>query len=240
MRTIARPRPNAAVALQERTFRVLTVEDHPFVSDWLASKLADEGIQHVGNLTSPDRLPTEAVDRQAELVVMDISIPGSDAFAAAEDVRRASPGIKVVFLSASLNESHISASLHSGADGYFHKGDDPDEIIRGLRAVASGRAAFGTSVLETCPALKAVADKPLKHLRTFQLPQRTKIDQLTSREREVLRLIGRGLSRAEIADTLHRSPKTIDKHRASLMNKLNIHDRAQLVLFAVREGFVEA
>ena len=240
MRTVARSRNNTAVAVQERSFRVLTVEDHPFVSEWLASKLREDGIEYVGNLTSPDHLPTEARERNAELIVMDIAIPGADAFASAEDVRRAVPSIHIVFLSASLNESHICASLQSGADGYFNKGDEPDEIIRGLRSVAAGRAAFGSSVIETCPALKSVVDKPLKQLRTFRLPQTTKIDQLTSREREVLRLIGRGLSRAEIPDALHRSPKTIDKHRASLMNKLNIHDRAQLVLFAVREGFVEA
>lgn len=220
------------------SIRVLSVEDHGFVSDWLESQLEEAGIEFVGRLESADDLPWHAANRNANLVVIDVNLPGADPFASVEDLRRVRPEVKAAFLSASVSQHHVIAALKAGATGYFGKQDDPEKIIRGLRMVAAGRFAFGESVIEEFPELESLAERLPSALDDFDLDSRSKLGSLTPRELEVLRLLGRGMSRIEIAQTLHRSPKTIDKHRAAVMKKLDIHDRAELVLFAIREGVV--
>ncbi|HVP73154.1 MAG TPA: response regulator transcription factor, partial [Phycisphaerales bacterium] len=117
-----------------------------------------------------------------------------------------------------------------GASGYFLKTDSPAEILQGIREIASGRTAFSPAVQERLiTSRRAGANGPA-----------TPLQSLTPRELEVLRLIGQGLSRAEIARRLYRSLKTIDAHHTSIMRKLNIHDRAELTRYVIREGLAEA
>jgi DNA-binding NarL/FixJ family response regulator len=110
--------------------------------------------------------------------------------------------------------------------------EDTDTIIDGIRQVHDGQFCFSPKVQERCQPAKAGKRGKIE-------PPPSKLDTLTPREQEVLRMIGKGLSRAEIAETMCRSPKTIDGHRESIMEKLGIHDRAELVRFAIREGLVE-
>jgi len=233
-----------AQSSRERTtgpgaIRAISVEDHEFVGEWLSLRLAEAGIEHVANVTDPADLIPEAERLGANRAIIDVTIPGADPFSAAADLARSESGVRVVFLSASVSRHHIVAAIRAGAVGYFCKSDDPAEIMAGLRDVASGRLAFSTSVVESCPSLAEMQGEPLQARERLSLEGDSRVDSLTPREREVLALMGQGLSRAEIAKALHRSAKTIDKHRASLMEKLDIHDRAQLVLFAVREGIVD-
>jgi DNA-binding NarL/FixJ family response regulator len=147
--------------------------------------------------------------------------------------KRLHPETRVIILSAYVRDHYISAAFKAGAWGFFSKSDEVSQIIDGIRKVKRGEFAFGPKVQERC--------QPAKNARRGQLaPPSSKIESLTSREQEELRLIGKGLSRSEIAKTLSRSPKTIDGHRESIMEKLDIHDRAELVRFAIREGMVEA
>jgi two-component system response regulator NreC len=145
----------------------------------------------------------------------------------------------VIILSAYVRDHYIDAAYKSGCWGYFSKSDDTAEIVAGIRKVASGQFAMGPKVAERVQPTKGTrssapaADKG-------KAPANSKLTLLTPREEEVLRLIGRGLTRSEIAKTLSRSPKTIDGHRELIMKKLDIHDRAELVRFAIREGLVEA
>ena len=113
------------------------------------------------------------------------------------------------------------------------KGDDPGALVEGIRKVSRGHFAFSPKVQERCKS-------PAVQRRGEVTPPKTKLDSLSPREQEVLRLIGRGLTRSEIAETLCRSAKTVDGHREKIMEKLDIHDRGELVRFAIREGLVEA
>ena len=144
------------------------------------------------------------------------------------------PDVRIVFLSAYVRDHYISAAVNAGAHGYFSKSDETDELIEGIRKVARrAEFAFGPKVKARC--------KPKKSAKRGQVEApTTRLDALSPRELEILRMIGRGMTRAQIAETLCRSAKTIDGHREHIMEKLDIRDRGELVRFAIREGLVEA
>jgi two-component system response regulator NreC len=218
--------------MTQRTIRVLCVDDHSFLVDGLAARFEIErDIEYVGSLSSADHLLAEAREKKPDIVLLDIEMPGADPFEAADDLRRQFPDIRTVFLSAYVRDHYISAAVKAGAWGYFSKSEDAATIVDGIRRVAGGDFAFSPKVRARC--------QPGKGRRGAPVPPTSKLDALTAREQEVLRLIGRGMARAEIAETICRSPKTVDGHRESIMQKLDIHDRAELVRFAIREGVVE-
>lgn len=214
--------------------RILCVDDHSFLIDGLRAKFdLESDLEFVGSLSCADELLNEATRIQPDIILLDIDMPGSDPFDAVCEIHRIHPNIKSIFLSAHVRDHYISAAVKSGAWGYFAKSDDADAIIDGIRKVMRGEFAFSPKVRARCQPMKDVRQDKLK-------PPVSRLEGLTPREEEVLRLIGKGMSRSQIAQTLCRSPKTIDGHRESLMVKLDIHDRAELVRFAIREGMAEA
>lgn len=224
--------------MTKRRIRVLCVDDHAFLVDGIRARFEVEGdIDFAGRLATADGL-VDAVKRlEPDVVLLDIEMPGPDPFEAAAEVHRVSPQSRVIILSAYIRDHYISTAINAGAWGYFSKSDDAADIVEGIRKVASGAFAFGPRVQARC--------QPASHngrgrSATPAAPAGSRLDLLTQREQEVLRLIGKGHPRAEIAKTLCRSAKTIDGHRESIMQKLDIHDRAELVRFAIREGLVEA
>jgi two-component system, NarL family, response regulator NreC len=166
-------------------------------------------------------------------VLLDIEMPGPDPFEVADDLRRQCENTRVIILSAYVRDHYISAAYKAGVWGYFSKSDDADAIVEGIRKVDRGEFALGPKVAERC--------KPVKKVKRggVQGTPSSKLESLTDREQEVLRLIGRGMSRNEIAAALHRSPKTIDGHRERIMAKLDIHSGPELIRFAIREGIAE-
>ena len=212
--------------------RVLSVDDHAFIAQGLATRIAVErDLEFVGSLRSAEGLITEVDRKSADVVLLDIEMPGPDPMDSLESLVRVRPDVRVIMLSAYVRDSFIDRSLRAGAWGYVSKSDDPDCVIDAVRQVMRGEFAFGPKVLERCsvdPRGASNASRPTSRL-----------DGLTPREVQVLSLIGRGLSRVEIAHTLHRSPKTIDNHRAAIMEKLAIHDRVELARYAIKEGLAE-
>lgn len=218
--------------LTSAVHRILCVDDHAFLVEGLRARFALEpDLECVGWLSSAENLLQEIKRNPADVVLLDIEMPGPDPFEAADDLRRRFPNVRTVFLSAYVRDHYISSAVKAGAWGYFSKSEDAGAIVAGIRKVAGGNFAFSPKVQERCRPARGRSHTPQ--------PPATKLDALTAREQEVLRLIGRGMSRTEIARTLCRSPKTVDGHRESIMEKLDIHDRAELVRFAIREGLVE-
>ncbi len=214
--------------------RLLCVDDHAFLIDGLEARLALEpDLQLVARLGSADGLLGEVRRHRPDIVLLDIEMPGPDPFEAAADVHRSYPDVRTVFLSAYVRDHYITAAVRAGAWGYFAKSEPSEVILDGLRSVAGGQFTFSPRVAERCrpPAGPAVSAQPG--------PKVSRLEALSPRELEVLRLIGKGLSRAEIAKAISRSPKTVDGHRESIMEKLDIRDRAGLVRFAIREGLIE-
>jgi DNA-binding NarL/FixJ family response regulator len=212
-------------------FRVLCVDDHAVLVEGLRAKIGlDRDLEFVGHLPTADGLVAEVRRTRPHVVVLDIEMPGPDPFEAAQDVRQQCPDVRVVFLSAYVKDRFLDAAFQSGAWGYLYKGDDLDSIITGIRNVARGEFVMGPRIVER-------SEKP--SASTSRDVRASKLNTLTPRELHVLTMIGRGLSRNEIAKLTHRSVKTIDTHRAAIMEKLDIHDRTELALFTVREGLVE-
>lgn len=215
--------------------RVLCVDDHEFLIAGLRARFELESdIELVGSLNSAQRLLILAQELRPNIILLDIEMPGPDPFEAAQDVHRILPDTRVIILSAYIRDHYISEALKAGAFGYFSKSDNTDEIIGGIRRVARhGEFALGPKIKARCKLVDSVRGS------VISLPK-TRLESLSPREQEVLRLIGRGMARTQIAETLCRSAKTIDGHREKIMEKLDIHDRGELVRFAIREGLVEA
>ncbi|MHC5023902.1 MAG: response regulator [Planctomycetota bacterium] len=220
--------------MKKQPIRILCVDDHAFLVDGLRARFAlEDDLECVGHLATAESLVKEAQRQRPDVVLLDIEMPGPDPFEAVSDMRRRCPDVRTVILSAYVRDTYISAALRAGVWGYFSKSDDTGVIIDGIRKAAAGQLAFSPKVRDRCqPATGGTRSRPA--------PPTSKLDALTPREREVLRMIGKGLTRSQIAEGLFRSPKTIDGHRESIMEKLDIHDRAELVRFAIREGLVEA
>ncbi len=213
--------------------RVLCVDDHAFLAEGLKLKISlDPGMAWVGWLPDAKGLVQEVVQRRPDVVTLDIEMPGPDPFEALADISRRCPDARVLMLSAYVRDHYLDAAVEAGAWGYLSKGDDPDEIVSAIRRVARGEFVLSPSVEERCPV---AAGRPGR--RAEKPASRSQL--LTAREQQVLRMIGRGLSRASIAKELFRSSKTIDAHQQSIMRKLQIHDRVDLVRYAIREGLVE-
>jgi DNA-binding NarL/FixJ family response regulator len=189
-------------------------------------------MEFAGHLSNAEDLVQEVKQTKPDIVLLDIEMPGPDPFEAMEDLRRQCPNVRTIMLSAYVRDHYIDAAVNAGAWGYLCKDDDPEAIIHAIRDVASGAFVFGPNIIGRCTMKKTNG--------TASRQPTSKIQSLTAREQQILRMIGKGMSRAEIAKTLHRSPKTVDAHRAAIMEKMDIHDRVELALYAVREGLVEA
>jgi len=220
--------------LNKPPIRVLCVDDHAFLVEGLQARLSlAKDMEYVGRLSTAEGLVNECLRVRPDIVLLDIEMPGPDPFEAIEDLRRQCPNTRVIVLSAYVRDHYIDAAVSAGAWGYLSKHDEPEKIIHSIREVNNGAFVFGPKVSgRFTMRARPTSGEPSQ--------PRTKVQSLTPREQQILRLIGKGLSRAQIAKTLCRSPKTIDAHRAAIMEKVDIHDRTELALYAVREGLVEA
>jgi DNA-binding NarL/FixJ family response regulator len=220
--------------MEARPIRVLCVDDHALLVEGIRARFELEPrLELVAELRSADNLVTEVKKHRPDVVLLDVALPGLDPFTAASDLQRYCPEAKTVFLSAHIRDHYLDAAFRAGAWGYLYKGDDMEDIVRAIKRVADGEYVFSPRVQQRVRVRPSV-DQATKSHRS------SKLGALTSTETQVLRMIGRGLSREQIAEVLHRSVKTIDTHRAAIMEKLDVHDRTELALFAVREGLVDS
>ena len=253
---------NGNASVQARPTRVLSVDDHAFLAEGLRARLALEpDMQVVGHLARADQMLDKVRELEVDVVLLDIEMPGRDPFLALAELRKASPRVRTIILSAYVRDRYVDATVKAGAWGYLAKSDDPETIIAAIRDVVRGRFTFGPAVLDRCRQIGhstfAGADAgtvPAAHdagageqvaapgepgTGTAGRPE-SRLGTLTTRELQVLRMIGRGMSRTQIAEAIFRSPKTVDAHRASIMEKLDIRDRVELARYAIREGLVES
>ena len=215
---------------------VLCVDDHTFLADGLRIRIeAEPDMRFLGHLESADRLLETVLSLRPQVVLLDIDMPGRDPFDALVDLRRDAPFTRPVMLSAHVRERYIDLAYKASAWGYLCKADPPDAIIAGIRDVAAGRVASSPAVQERLQTPRTRGGGGGGEGEAI----RTKLLSMTSRELEVIRMIARGMSRTDIATALHRSPMTVDNHRKSIMKKLDIHDRGELIRFAIAEGIVE-
>jgi len=213
--------------------RILVVDDHALVRGTVAECLAAEpGFHIAGTAASADEAIQQAVECQPDVILMDIDMPGLICFDAATTIESTNPKARIVFLSSFLHDWYIERALEVGARGYLTKREPPEAVIAAVRTVAGGGICFSEEVRSRL----TLDANGARLTRT----SRSRASTLTAREMEVLRYIAKGLSKKEIATTMHLSVKTIDRHCFNLMTKLDIHDRVELARYAIREGLMNA
>jgi two-component system response regulator NreC len=167
---------------------------------------------------------------QPDIVIMDIGMPLLNGLDAAAQIIRENEKTGVIMLSMYADESYILRSLDAGAKGYLLKDKADDDIERAVRSVAIGRPFFSPSIAQ------ALLEDYVRLMRERRIQDSYEL--LTEREREVLQLLAEGKSNKEVASVLHLSPYTVETHRTNLMQKLGLHNTAEIVLYAVRKGIV--
>lgn len=225
--------PQSDPGQQAGVIRVVCVDDHAFVLEGLRARLRIEpDIEVAAVISEAAPIVATAAACAPCVVLLDIQMPGIDCFAVIEDITARCPAARPALLSAYVRDSYIDAAVRAGAWGYLSKRDEPSTIVDAIRRIAAGRFAFSEEVLDRCGGAPPQPGEP-------SAVSSSKLGALTPRELQILRLIGEGLGRSEIAEAIHRSPKTVDAHRASIMEKLGLHDRVELARFAIREGLAE-
>jgi DNA-binding NarL/FixJ family response regulator len=213
--------------------RVLLVDDQALVRAGFRALLdAQDDIEVVGEASDGDEAVRLARRLGPDVVLMDIRMPGSDGLAATRSIvgdDRLS-NVRIVMLTTFELDEYVFEAIRSGASGFLVKDTEPVELLRAVRAVASGDALLSPGV--TRRLIGAFASQ------TREPPASPALDSLTEREREVMGLVAEGLSNDEIAERLYVSPMTAKTHVSRAMTKLAARDRAQLVVFAYESGLV--
>ncbi len=223
-----KPDPDAPGVAMGRV-RLLLTEDHWLVRASLRSLIDDFPDAEVIAEASNGREALELVTQhRPDLVLMDISMPGLNGLEATRRIVKEFPQVRVIVLSMHTNESYVLQALRAGASGYVLKGSPPNELELAIASVARGEIFLSPAIS------KHVIDAYLNRTEV----KTSSLEQLTPRQREILQLIAEGKSSKEIAQLLDASVKTIESHRASLMERLDIHDLAGLVRYAIRHGLV--
>jgi DNA-binding NarL/FixJ family response regulator len=211
----------------------LLVEDHASLRQTLARVFDQESefevVAQAGSLSEARRVMEGS---EADLGIIDPSLPDGEGVELIEDLREANPLFAALVLTASLDREDHARAVEAGAAGILHKSADVDEILDATRRLAAGETLFSP---EELVALLRLAGQNREEDRKA----RANIQQLTQREMEVLKALGRGLSNKEIAQSLYISVDTERKHMISILSKLRVHSRLQALVFAVRHGLVE-
>jgi len=213
--------------------RVLIADDHAIVREGVKMILAKESDIEVAGEASDGQEALALVERlKPAVVVMDISMPGMGGIEATQLVKERYPAVNVLALTMHEDESYVFKLLRAGASGYVLKRAAAQDLVQAVRAAAKGEAFLYPSV-----ARKVVEDY-LKRVEAGE--ERARYDGMTEREKEILTLIAQGLSNKQIGERLYISIKTVQTHRAHILEKLGLHDRTELVRYAIRKGLIEA
>jgi len=214
------------------TIRVVLADDQPLVRAALQMVITDTAdVQVVGEAQDGAEAVRLTGELTPDVVVMDIRMPGVDGIEATRLITTGTSTARVVVLTTFDDDDYVYGALRAGASGFLVKDMALDDILAAVRIVAAGDALIAPSV--TRRLIKEFAGRP-----TATPPRRTELERITEREREVLTLVGKGLSNAEIADQLSISVATAKTYLTRLLAKLDARDRVQLVILAYEAGLV--
>jgi DNA-binding NarL/FixJ family response regulator len=211
--------------------RILLGDDHTLVrqgvrkilethADWSVVAEAGDGRDAV----------RKTLQLEPDVAVLDIGMPLLSGIEATRQIARKGGGVQVLILSMHSDEAYVIQALQAGATGYLLKDSADSDLIRAVEDVAAGRSFLSPSVA------RVMLDDYVRHLASKGIVDR--YDTLSEREREVFQLVAEGHSNKEIADILSISPATVETHRAHILQKLDLHNTAEIVLYAVRRGVI--
>lgn len=208
------------------SLQIILADDHPIIRQGFKAILEREGFEVVGEASDGHEASRLAQTLRPDVAVLDLSMPGLNGLDAARAVLRVSPRTKTILLTVHTEDQYVLGALQAGIKGYVLKTQAITEVVQAIQQVARGGLYLSPAVAE------AVVQA---YLAKTELP----LDLLTPREREVVQLIAEGRTTKEIADVLGMSVKTAESHRANLMKKLDIHEIAGLVRYAIRRGLIQ-
>ena len=218
--------------MTEAVLRVLIADDHPLFRQGLRALIdSAEELAVVGEAESGSDAVAQTLDARPDVVLMDLNMPGVPGVEATQRIVSVSPLTRVVVLTISDQDSDVLDAILAGACGYLLKDSSIQDLLRGIRSAALGESLISPNI----------AAKVLQRVRASNtVPQATATvqAQLSDREIEVLKLIANGKDNAMIAGELHISPKTVKNHISNILMKLQIENRIQAAVYAVRSGIV--
>ncbi len=207
--------------------RVLLVDDHAIMRDGISALLdLQDDIEIVGEASEGQEAIKKTQELKPDVIIMDITMPEMDGLEATRRIKKKNPGAKILVLTQHDDREYILATIKSGSDGYLPKRALGSELVAAIHAVHQGNSF-----------LYPTAAGPLLEDYRRQT-EKEPYDSLTEREREVFRLIAEGHTSREISATLFISMKTVFNHRAKIMEKLNIHNKSELIKYAIRKGLI--
>jgi DNA-binding NarL/FixJ family response regulator len=211
--------------------RIVLADDHALIRAGLRALLHSlDGVQVVAEASGGHEALESVQSHHPDVILMDIAMPGLNGLEAVARMAKESPSVRIIILSMYANEEYVRQALMAGAVGYVLKGAEPAELELAIKAVMRGETYLTPAVS------KQVVQDYLMQAEAKPSP----LQELTPRQREVLQLIAEGHSTKSIAQKLDLSVKTVETHRAELMNRLGIHDVAGLVRYAIRIGLITA
>ena len=208
--------------------KVLVVDDHAILRDGIRALLSlHDDIEIVGEASEGKEAIEKARELAPDVIVMDIAMPGMDGLEATRRIRKKSPEVKVLVLTQHDNREYILSAIKAGAAGYVPKRALGSDLVSAIRTVYKGDSFLYPS------AAAALIDSYLHQA------EEEPYDRLTAREREILKLIAEGHTSREIAGILFISLKTVLGHRTKIMEKLDLHNRTELIKYAMRKGLIK-
>ncbi|MCF6092570.1 response regulator transcription factor [Microaerobacter geothermalis] len=212
--------------------RVMLVDDHAVVRNGLQMLLnAQPDITVIGEAADGNEAIIAAINLKPDVILMDLSMPnGRDGFSTTAEITQSDPDIKVLILTMHDDEQYLFRGLKSGASGYILKSSPGSELVKAIRQVYQGQAYLHPS------AAKKVIDG---YLQSSAHDITDAFDLLSEREKEILSLVAKGYTNKEVADLLAISTKTVENHKANIMEKLGLSTRRDLIRFAVKRGLLD-
>jgi two-component system response regulator NreC len=214
-----------------KKLRILLADDHIVMRTGLRALLERQpNLEVVGESENGRETVALAASLRPDVVVMDVGMPVLNGIEATQMIVTQCPTIAVVILSMHADESYVMRALKAGARGYLLKDSAAADLIGAIQAISQGKSFFSPKVS------RILAEDYVRVLK--QKGAVDTYDLLTSREREILQLLAEGKSNKEVATALNISPYTVETHRSHILQKLNLHNSAELVLYAVRKGII--
>ena len=215
----------------KKKHRILIAEDHTLFRQGLKALLSlEEDFEVVGEAGDGHQAIQRAKELKPDLILLDLSMPRVDGMTAIKEIKRSSPEAKIVILTVHKTEEHVLEALKSGASGYILKDASHEEFLLAMRSVLHDKRYLSPDISER------IVEGYLNGRESFEPTSPWK--SLTSRERQVLKLIAEGYKSKEIGEFLCISEKTVAKHRSNIMNKLDLHSASELTAYAIKRGLV--
>jgi DNA-binding NarL/FixJ family response regulator len=211
--------------------RILIADDHPIVLRGLRIVLnAQPDLEVIAEATDGEQAVKQALTEDVHLAVLDISMPRKTGLQAAREITHRNPHVRVLMLSMHDNEQYLFEAISAGASGYVLKSAVDRDLVEACRATMRGQPFVYPD------GIRALMHDYLERSRTGE----THRELLTPREEEILKLVAEARTNDEIAELLHISKKTVERHRANILEKLGMRDRVQLTRYAIRRGLITA